>query len=90
MLHTGQNWVRHMDVADRTCLGEQLAELAQLVLFPREKLVDFSTCGGEQLTAQGMARIKLALDFHRKGPAFVFRSVFEQWGHQRLLLEVYT
>ena len=61
-----------------------LIDLAHAVMLPRGEVVEANDMGSEEF-----ARIKLALDFSLKSPAFKFRAQFEQWDIERIVRELY-
>lgn len=63
-------------------MGKQLLDLARAVR--SEKLIV------EPLCMRCVERIKLALDFQAKGPAFCFRAIAEEWTLDRIVREVRT
>lgn len=69
-----------------TNFAETMADL--LHSLRREKGIIVLTGPKENRPLQ-ISRVKLALDFGRRGPGFVFRAVAEGWDCERLVKELY-
>ena len=52
----------------------------------RGSLIVCTTSADDQLD---FARLQLALDFYRKGPAVHFRAIVEEWDQFRIVKETY-
>jgi hypothetical protein len=64
--------------------AEQLLELAKDVLQPRDAFIVVEN----DVSPETFNRIKLALDFYERGPAFHFRALVEEWSLDRLVREL--
>lgn len=69
--------------------GEMLVDLA--LTFRGDKVISLEglTCAQVPEIEGPLALAKLALDFHKRGPGFVFRAIFEEWTQERIVREVY-
>lgn len=65
--------------------AEILLGLARAVRLPPGVLIE----AAGPVSESDYARIKLALDFERRGPGLIFRAIVEEWGPYRIVREVY-
>jgi hypothetical protein len=73
----------------RKSFAEYLHDFAERAL--AEKRItwqDTGTMTPEQVQTS-LARIRLAIEFYRRPPVFVFRSMMEEWDQQTLIREMY-
>lgn len=66
-------------------LAERLLDLAHCTRMDRNTLIVATESCPDHL----FARIKLAMDFERKGPATVLQAIVEGWDQQRIVRETY-
>ena len=66
-------------------VGEQLADWGYYLLYPRDNLV----IAEEDITPEQISKAKLAMDFVKRGPAFVFLAIMENWDLAQIVRELY-
>lgn len=71
----------------RATAAEVLLDYARVTRLPRDELLVFDEAYHPDEV--DFARVKLALDFERRGVAFALRAIVEKWDILRIVREVY-
>lgn len=66
--------------------GEYLALTARGIVF--RNMSNLTIVSGP-VPESFLDKAAMAADFHRRGPAFAVRAIYEEWDWQRLILELY-